>query len=130
MRCSRRFLALVAALSMTACSDLVDPSKNKTEQVTGSLELLGTGPVHTFTVTKRGEYSLLLNSLTPATGSLIALSFGQIVANTCGYFTQVAARIGSPALSGPIEKGTYCFSLSDPGTLTQAETYALTISYP
>jgi hypothetical protein len=115
---------------MTACSNVVDPSDNKTEQVTGLIELLGSGPVHTFSVSKRGEYSLLLNTLTPATGSLIALQFGQIVGSSCGYVTIVAARIGTPALSGPIEKGTYCFVLSDPGTLTQAETYTLTMSYP
>jgi hypothetical protein len=130
MRRWRGFLLLVAILAMVACSSVVDPSDNKTEQVTGSIELLGSGPVHTFSVSKRGEYSLLLNTLTPATGSLIALQFGQIVASTCGYFTVVAARIGTPALSGPIEKGTYCFALSDPGTLTQPETYTLTISYP
>lgn len=125
-----RFLGLAAALLAAGCSGLVDPSNNKNEVVTGTIDLLGAGPVHTFTVSKRGEYSLTLKTLTPATGSIIALSFGQIVSSTCSYYNVVAARLGQPATSGPIEKGTYCFTLSDPGTMTQQETYELTISYP
>lgn len=134
MRLSRRPVALVVALAAVlltfACSGITDPSKNKTESVNGVIPLLGVGPVHTFTVSKRGEFSLTMTSLVPATGSLVALSLGQIVSSSCSYFNVVPAKLGTPATSGPIDKGTYCFALSDPGTLTQEETYALTVSYP
>lgn len=126
----RSLIALCAILFLSGCSSIVDPSNNKSEDFTGTIPRAGQGPEHTFSVDKNGEYSIQLTQLTPATGSLVGVSFGQPVNGVCGYFTQGAARLGTPAMSGPINEGTYCFSLFDPGTLTRDEDYAVTVMHP
>jgi hypothetical protein len=122
--------AFGAALITVSCGGIVDPSKNDKETFHGTIPFGGLGEQHNFNVSKNGEYSILIESLTPPTGSLVGVRLGIIQAGTCNFFTASPGKIGTSALSGPIDKGDYCVQLYDPGTLAQSETYALTVSHP
>jgi hypothetical protein len=126
----RSLIPVAAVLLLSGCTGIVDPSKNEVEVFTGTIPRGGQGPQHTFVVDHNGEYRLDLDSLTPPTGSLVGVSFGQQIEGSCALFTQGAARLGQPALTGPITEGTYCFSLFDPGTLTRDEDYSVTVRHP
>ena len=127
----RRLSAVVGAiLIMVACSGIVDPSQNDTETFLGTIPFGGTGEQHTFEVDKTGEYSVMLNSLTPPTGSLVGMRLSLLSSGTCVLIAVQPGQVGKAALAGPIDKGTYCLQLYDPGTLAQTEAYSVTVSHP
>jgi hypothetical protein len=122
--------ALGAALITLSCGGIVDPSNNDNETFNGVIPFGGTGEQHNFNVSKNGEYSVLINSLTPPTGSLVGVQVGLISNGTCTYYTSSPAQVGKASISGAINKGDYCVQLYDAGTLSQNETYSLTVSHP
>jgi len=126
----RRYLVLVAALLVSSCSSITDPSKNASETFAGTIPLGGFGASHTFTANKRGEYSVTINTLTPPTGSLVGVGFGIESSGICLFQTQNAGQIGKPTLNSSINPGHYCVQLYDVGTLAQAESYTITVSHP
>jgi hypothetical protein len=126
----RTSLLLGLVLLTSACGSITDPSKNLNETFSGTLPFGGTSEIHNFSVSRRGEYSITINSLTPATGSLVGVRFGLQSAGDCAFITSSAGQLGKPALNGPIDAGGYCMQLYDLGTLPQSETYTLTISHP
>jgi len=119
-----------AVLIMVACSGIVDPSQNETETFAGTIPFGGSSEQHTFEVDKNGEYSVTLNSLAPPTGSLVGVRLSVLSSGTCVLIAVQPGQVGKPALSGPIDKGTYCLQLYDPGTLAQTEAYSVTVSHP
>jgi hypothetical protein len=122
--------ALGAALIMVSCGGIVDPSRNDQTTFTGTIPFGGTGEQHTFEVDQNGEFSVVINSLAPPTGSLVGVRLSILSAGSCLLLSVNPGQVGKTALSGPIDRGTYCLQLYDPGTLAQSETYSVTVSHP
>lgn len=130
MPLGRKYLVLAALVLAGGCNSITDPSKNLNETFTGTIPLGGSSETHNFTASKRGEYSVTINTMTPPTGSLVGVQFGQQSTSGCLVITTNAGQIGKPALTGPIDAGNWCVTVYDVGTLAQSETYTLTISHP
>lgn len=121
--------ALSLAVALAACGGVNSPSSNVSEVFSGTLPVGGAAS-HQFTASKNGEFSVTLTTLTPATGNAIQIVFGLLVGNGCQTITIVPATRGQTPLAGPIDKGVYCLTLLDPGTLTQTATYSISVSHP
>src|SRR5262245_33271522 len=112
-------VVLGAAVALCGCG-VSGPSQN-TEMFSGTVAVGGSGPLHQFAASKSGEYSIQLTSLTPTTGNPNGVVFGQPLSSTqCGIISSNRAIVGVVALSGGIEKGSYCVQLFDTGLFTQA----------
>ena len=130
--CPRLSPALVLAVALTAggCNQVVAPSKNQQETFTGTISP-GQGNVHPFKVSKSGEYSVSLASLTPPVNAYVLLVFGQNQSGGCGIIQSNIAVVGSPALTGPVAPGDYCAGVYDYyNSFTTAVAYSLTVSHP
>jgi hypothetical protein len=133
----RRFgVALALAAIASACGGVVDPSKNQTETFTGTIQP-GSGNFggpHPVNITKSGEITVTVTSLTPTvpSGTFFAVGFGQSISGQCSVNIQVNqfAVVGSAAISGPISPGTYCVAIFDEGFFTVAEDYTIKVSHP
>jgi hypothetical protein len=128
----RRFVSalLAAALFTTACGGVVSPSQNQTRDLPGTLQPGGSA-LHTFDVTKNGEFTVTLASLTPPVNVFMVLLIGQVFQGQCIPFQQTNfAVVGRSALTGPINQGAYCVVIADQGGLTQAVTYSIRVSHP
>jgi hypothetical protein len=128
--------ALILAAIVSACGGVVDPSKNQTETFTGTIQP-GTGNnggAHPVNITKSGEITVTVTSLTPSLpgGTFFAVGFFQSVSGQCSVTIQVNqfAIVGSAAISGPISPGSYCVAVFDKGFFTVAEDYMLKVSHP
>jgi hypothetical protein len=133
----RRFgAALALAAAVSACGGVVDPSKNQTETFTGTIQpgQGNYGGPHTVNITKSGEITVTVTSLTPSVpgGTFFIIGFGQSVSGQCSLTIQVNqfAIVGSAAISGPISPGSYCVVIADEGLFTVAEDYTLKVSHP
>ncbi len=130
----RRVVVPVLLLgSLAACGGVTDPSKNKNETFTGTIQPGGGGATHTFNVSNSGEISAVVTDLTPtvASGTLFEVLFGQLVSNQCSILSaNQFAVVGGTALSGPITPGSYCIQIVDEGYFRVAENYTLTVSHP
>src|SRR5262245_42252912 len=110
----RRFFAVFLLAALAACGGVVDPSKNQTTPFNDTIPLGGAGPVHTFSVSKSGEISAVVTSLTPtvSSGTLFGVIYGQVISNTCSTITfNQFAVVGATVVSGAITPGTYCIQL-------------------
>lgn len=129
---SSRFLAAVAvALAVTAagCSGVVDPSKNTVDTFTATLPV-GGQTSHPFSAGKNGEFSVRLTSVTPNNATILGVYLGQPVSGVCAQLSSVtSAGVGRDALNGPLNKGSYCVGVIDPGS-SVAQTYTLQVSHP
>src|SRR5919202_6646546 len=126
-----RFAAAVAlaGLVTVSCGGVVDPSENHIETFSGTLDPMG---IKTFTmsVNNGGEFSVKITALQPNPTAVVGLLwlFG---ANCDQLVQQNLGTLNQPALSGAVlQKGTYCVSIYDIGTLTVSQTFTLTVSHP
>ena len=129
----RRFIPALLLATLGACGGVVDPSKNQTSTFTDTVPLAGAGPVHTFGVSKTGEISAIVTSLTPTvqSGTLFGVAYGQFISNTCSLLSlNQFTVVGGTAISGPITPGTYCIQIIDEGFFKVNEQYTLTVSHP
>ena len=129
-------VAFLAAAVVSACGGVVDPSKNQTETFTGTIQP-GSGNFggpHTVNITKSGEITVTVTSLTPTvpSGTFFIIGFGQSVSGQCSVNIQVNqfAVVGTAAISGPISPGSYCVVIADEGFFTVAEDYTMKVSHP
>lgn len=129
MRPAAAAFLLGLTLLVSGCGGVNSPSDNQTTVFTGVLDV-GSSRPHTFTTSRSGEYSVTLTNLTPATGQRISLTVGQISKDLCVPISQAYVLRGETAIAGRIDKGSYCLDISDPGTLSQSETYTVTVSHP
>jgi hypothetical protein len=123
--------AALAALFLTGCGGISDPSKNQVDTFSGAVAVGGVGPVHTFNVSKNGEFTVHFTSLTPTPTAVVGTYFGQPSGGGCGIFTQGIAGLNHDPFSGqPVQKGSYCIQVYDSGGLAVAQNYTLTIAHP
>jgi hypothetical protein len=127
----------VAGLIAASCGGIIDPSKNQVETFNGTLTIGGRF-AHPFSASKTGEISVKITALAPISNTYVgliwsqALSDGSCSADTIGgvYQQNAFSQVGLPAISGQIVQGKYCLIVYDSITLTQAETYTVTVSHP
>src|SRR5204862_4915018 len=113
----RRVIPAAALAILAACGGYVDPSKNQTENITGTIPVAGVGDPKTFNVSKSGELSIKLTSLTPtvALGTFVGFAWGQVFSGTCQPFGGYGpAAVGQTVASTSITPGTYCIIMADP----------------
>ncbi len=125
-------LSLALALFVSGCDSVANPSNNQVETFTGTVPLQGVAsPPHNFTTTKNGEFRLRVTSLAPNNAALIGIYLGQSSGAVCNQAGQITtAGINTQAMTGSLNKGSYCIGVLDPGTLTAATTYSLELSHP
>ena len=134
-------VVLVAAFVASGCKGPTDPSHNIIEPpFSGTIQPVSTGPVHRFTVSNTGEFTVSVTALSPG-NVIIGVLWGQIQGTNCGLIQRNvvdSTQIGKTVLSGSVQiKGDYCVvafdaSLSFAGypALTVAQNYTLQVSHP
>jgi len=134
--CRRFGVALALAAIVSACGGVVDPSQNQTETFNGTIQP-GSGNYggpHFVNITKSGEITVTVTSLTPTvpSGTFFIVGFGQSASGQCSINIQANqfAIVGTAAVSGPISPGSYCVVIADEGFFTVAEDYTLKVSHP
>ena len=131
----RAWLAVgVGAVLMVsaACGGIIDPSENDITELTGTLQVNDESE-HQFSVDRNGEFSIRLTALTPDANAVVGVAFGDLIGGGCAYspfYTNNFATLNRTALTGPINRGTFCVAVFDVGTLTTAQTYTLQVSHP
>jgi hypothetical protein len=135
---ARSVAALVVAACAASCGGPTDPSQNKVDSFTGSVQPLNVGPVHTFNVPNLGEITVTVATISPG-NTFLGVAYGQPNGNLCSAIQQnvvSSSNLGRTALSGSIIlKGNYCVQLYDPVNLTGsalavAQNYSVNVSHP
>jgi hypothetical protein len=124
-------VALAGILS-SGCGGIIDPSKNKVEDIPGVLQV-GQFNVHPFSVEKNGEFEVKITQLTPNADAFLGLAYSPMVDNQCTssyYQSNNFAQLNRYGLGGAINSGRYCLFVSDVGTITQPASYTLRLSRP
>ena len=130
-------VALAAVVIAAGCKGPVDPSQNKTETFTGTIQPLNID-TKTFQIQNLGEITVTVTSLTPG-NVVLGVAYGQPSGTGCFPIQQNAVtNIGRTALSGQILiKGTYCVAVFDPSGIllnvapwSVAQNYTVTVSHP
>lgn len=123
--------AALAALFLTGCGGVTDPSKNRVEPFSGTVSVGGLGPVHNFTVDKNGELSVKLTALSPTPSTVVGLIYGQPNGGVCAYITNNDfVGLNRVTFQFPIQKGNWCVYVYDSGNLTVAQSYTIEVSHP
>jgi hypothetical protein len=129
-----RIAAVVCLAAMlSGCGGVSSPSNNQSQTFTGTVSSGSAGQVHTFNVSKVGEFFVTITALAPDQNIFMGVIFGQPVSGGCTQ-TQVnyGAHLNTQALGGQIEKGTWCVQVADIGQVspTTPTSYSLRVSYP
>ena len=113
------------------CGGIADPTKNQVDTFTNTIQP-GTYQFHNFNVSRQGEYSVTLVSLTPPASIFVFVWIGNALAGQCFITSQrnPQSSPGRVVLIGPISPGNYCVAVEDPGSLTVPETYTVQVSHP
>lgn len=127
-------LLLVAALS-AGCSSISSPSNNQNDTFSGTVtpETGSTAAVitHTFSVSKTGEMSARITSISPNNASLIGLALGQLINGSCSVFTlSNLTGLNRDVFITSIQKGSYCIQVFNGGGIAASQTYQLTVNHP
>jgi hypothetical protein len=104
---------------------------NRTVIFTGTIAAGGTGPLHTFRVTKNGEYEMRITALSQSLA--VGMTFGvQTPDGGCSPLLETAATLNQLAAAGPLYSGEYCLLLYDLFTVVTAPgaTYTVTALLP
>jgi hypothetical protein len=124
-------LGLAAVLS-AGCKGITTPSSNQTEPFSGTLQPKGQNN-HGFNVSRTGEVTVKLTAWAPNTQIFagLALTFASND-GSCTATRQVNnfALLNQQAMLDQLVSGKYCVVVFDPGTLTAAQTYTVTVSHP
>jgi hypothetical protein len=127
-------LLVVIGCVASACGGLVDPSKNQLETINGTLQP-GTFDTYPYTISKSGEYTITLVSLTPALplGGSVGVAFGLSASGGgCQQIsTNPAAVAGRQVLGTSITPGNYCIVIADTNGFVRTPTaYVMQFSHP
>jgi hypothetical protein len=133
-----RAAIFILAVAGASCSGPTDPSKNKAETLTGTVQPLGQDVPRPFNIPNTGEFSVRLTAFTPGNVAM-GVIWGQYNGG-CSIIQNTAvtnAQVGRTILSGSILlKGDYCVAVFDPSSSlgtqpwTAAQTYTLEVSHP
>jgi hypothetical protein len=87
-----------------------------------------------FSVSKTGEFTAKLTAWAPNSNILAGMAW-VVAANDGSCSGSLLQRsffvvLNAQGLGGQIVSGKYCIIVFDPGTLTAAQTYTVTISHP
>jgi hypothetical protein len=128
-------VAFLIAVSLAACGGVTDPSQNAQSPFSGTLNP-GVGNFQNwgFTVSKSGELSITVTTMTPVipTSTYFEVGFGNSISGSCQPLqANQYAIVGAAAISGyPVTPGAYCAFIIDEGLFTKAETYTMVVSHP
>ena len=121
---------VIGTLIWAGCGGVSDPSKNTVESFSGSLAPLGSA-THTFNAGKNGEVEVKLTAIGPNNASLIAWFLGQPVSGICSQFSSIAsAGLNTAPFTYPVNKGSLCLQVLEPGSSTVTQTYTIQVSHP
>src|ERR1035437_3557140 len=131
-------VAFLIAVSLAACGGVTDPSQNTQTPFSGTLNpnpgVGGSFQNWGFTVSKSGELSITVTTMTPVTptNTYFEVGFGNSISGSCQPLqANQYAIVGAAAISGyPVTPGAYCAFIADEGFFTQAETYTMVVSHP
>ena len=124
-----RYIAVVlVALAASACGGVANPSTNQTETFMGIVVPGGAAGTHQFTASKSGEITVTVTNVNPTYNGFLSVAW---LGSGCNGLIQENdfATVGRTAISGPINKGSYCIAVIDPGFIV-AEAYTITVSHP
>ena len=127
-------VAGLTALVAMGCGGITTPSNNQTETFSGTLQPQQAPNRHAFSTTKTGELLVKLTAWAPNSNILAGMAW--VVGNSDGSCTSTVLQqnnfviLNSQALGGQIVSGKYCIFVFDPGTLTAAQTYTISVSHP
>ena len=132
-----RFAAALAVIGLItiSCGGITDPSKNTVDTFTGTVGV-GGSTAHAFTAANGGELTVRITALAPISSIFVGIEWTQAAndgscAGNLGVLAQSLAQLNVPVISGAsIISGKYCIVVYDPGTLSAAENYTLTVSHP
>jgi hypothetical protein len=121
---------ILAGFLTISCGGVTDPSKNTVEPLMGTVTPGGPPWHQTVTVNNGGEYSIKITALSPTPTAVLVVGWYQ-GANCEIPGPQQLAGLNQLALSGPVyQKGPYCVLVFDPGYLTVAQNFTITVSHP
>jgi hypothetical protein len=131
-----RFAPLALALLVSACGSTSSSSTSPTttngittETFSGTVAVKGSDSKN-FTVTVTGVVSA---TLTVAPGPM-NLAIGLPGSSGCVPLPGASVTSATPGtlaqLAGEVTPGTFCVLVADPGTLTAAATYTVTVAHP
>src|SRR5262245_6729309 len=133
LRVIAAIMLVVFGGALSACGGIVDPSKNALETMTGTLTQ-GDFKIHgPFNVSKSGEYTVTLVTLTPALALNFFVSVGLGLSGANGSCQLIATNTtvpGRQALGSTIQSGSYCVEIGDAnGLLLPGTTYTYTMQF-
>jgi hypothetical protein len=120
----------VLGLSVTGCG-IFGPTKNKDDDFTDTLAV-NEAHIFQFQAARNGEVTATITELSNQ-NVILGMWIGQFVGDACvpifGMHA-ITAVLNRTAINSPIQKGTYCLYVHDPGTLTAPVTYTVRVSHP
>lgn len=130
-------LVALVALCGSGCSTLsnlfssTSPSSTTTTEAFAGSIIVGGSSFFTFTVVNPGTVNVDLTTLGANTPVGIGIGTPNGTAScTLASTSQSTLAGGTPQLSVSETAGTFCVEVFDPGTLTAATTFAVTVNHP
>jgi len=124
----RSIAVVLVALAAFACGGIANPSNNQTETYTTIIQPGGNPGQHPFTASKSGEITVTVTNMNPTYNGYLSVAW--LGAGCSGFIQENPyALVGRTAISGPIQKGSYCIAVFDPGFIVP-EAYTITLSHP
>lgn len=138
-----RILLCVTALSAEGCglfqnsaAPTTTTTENPNETFSGTMEPKGSS-IFTFTVTRVGNVSVTLASLSPSSIAAVGLGIGTSSGTTGGPTTCTPTTSTENATAGPTAQltvtqnpGTYCLKVYDVGLVATTATFTIKITHP
>lgn len=124
-----RLAALVLLLGLTtACGNgATSPATVTLDTFSGTVSP-GLQSSQTFTASAAGAVTVTATTLTPQT--TVGLAVGALSNSTCTPISQASVQQGGAVTETVSSSGTYCALVYDPGTLTGAVSYTISIAHP
>jgi hypothetical protein len=131
-------LAAAAALAVSSCGDSTASSTPTTPSGTTTSETFSDtltpngAKTHTFTAAAAGLITATLTTLAPDSTAKVGLSLGTWNGSQCQLIlSNDTATQGTQVTGNVSTTSALCVRIADStGTLTQAETYTITVSHP
>jgi hypothetical protein len=124
-------IVVLAALGAVSCGGVTDPSKNRVDTLSGTLNPSENQCLQqTVNVSNGGEYTVKITALQPTPTAVLLVGLWQ-GAGCVALVNQSYLQLNGTPLAGPFyQKGTYAIQVADPGVLTVPQTFTITVSHP